>query len=184
MRIALHKTVLNKIAGKQAIEAKRRERVKLANEHGMAMPLGNGTCLCCVDNSNAFRLIMIYDIITAVLIVTIPRALGAFKQRRAGTSEVTIYSKLRIANWMLILLLTMIGLCVYFGIIAMDDESDIGYQSNEDKVVEIIGLSAGTLLGLILDFHLCQVVAFKMSQLKFQQGQQSNPEHCLLNETE
>ena len=60
------------------LEAKRRERVKNANKHGVAMPLGDGNCLYCIDNSKAFSAIQIYDILTVVLIVTIPRAIGAF----------------------------------------------------------------------------------------------------------
>ena len=96
-----------------------------------------------------------------------PRAWGALQQRGVGNTEQTIYSKLRIANWILILVLSVIGLGLYLRNIAEDDELDIRYSSNENKVGEIIGLCAATLLGLVFDFHLCQVVAYKMSQLKF-----------------
>ena len=184
VRNELHKTVIDRLAKKRALEAKRRERVKLANEHGMAMPLGNGTCFCCIDNSKAFNAIQIYDLLTVIFIITIPRALGAMKQRQAGNTEVTIYSKLRIANWLLILILSAIGLCLYLRTIAEDDDIDIRYHSNESKVAEIVGLCALTIVALILDFHLCQVVAFKMTQLKFLHEQKYNPDRYLLNETE
>ena len=79
MRNELHKTVIDRLARKRILEAKRRERVKLANEHGMAMPLGNGTCFCCIENTKAFNAIQIYDLLTAIFIITIPRAVGALK---------------------------------------------------------------------------------------------------------
>lgn len=140
----------------------------MASEQGIVIPTGDGTCLCCVENAKAFEMIQIFDLVTAVFIVTIPRALGAYKQRTSGVpGHYSMYGKLRIANWMLIMILSLIALGVYLRGIAEDASTDISFETNESKVLEIVGVCAATIVFLIIDFHFCQVVAFSMNQIKF-----------------
>ena len=44
------------------------------------MPVGSGKCFCCVNNTKALNAILIYDVISIILIVTIPRAVAAMHQ--------------------------------------------------------------------------------------------------------
>ena len=67
---------------------------------------------------------------------------------------------------MLIFALSVTGLVLYMQNIVEDDSVDIR-KENEEMVGKIVGMCVGTLIGLIFDFHLCQVVAYSMSQLKF-----------------
>ena len=115
------------------------------------MPLGSGSCLHCIDNERAFKVILIFDLISFVLIVTLPRAIGAAMQLHAGSNKATIYSKLRVANWYLIFAVAVVALCVYLKAEILNNN----ITELEIKVGQILTVCASTFLGLLLDFHFC-----------------------------
>ena len=154
-------------------EKERRNKVQFAKSRGVPMPVGSGQCLGCISNSRAFTAVMYFDILTAVFILTIPRAVGAIRQKMKGDTEPTNYTELRVFNWCLIILLTLLGLFLYSYNTVDDSEMDIDKQ-NTEKVSEIIGLSAGMVIGFLLDFHFCMVVAYKTKQLNYERDSKIN----------
>ena len=130
------------------------------------MPVGHGKCLCCIGNEIAYKCVMIFDILTAVLIITIPRAIGAVLQMRAGPSQATVYGKLRLANWLLIFVVAIV-LLIFFSFSSVQNGEKIDKDENFDRALEITCWTAGALVFVLLDFHFCQVIVFKMRQIKF-----------------
>ena len=94
----------------------------------------------------------------------------------------TVYRKLRIGNWIFLVLLSLIALSIY-SYDLVESEEDIS-RSNESKVLEIIGLSTCTILLLALDLHFYAVVAYHFNQLGYMNDRMRHKELYGVHDTE